>query len=201
MFSLISSGMRLILQEFYKEKNSSIHLREICRRTNLHEVSTSRFLKKLEEEKIISHTSEGNLKKYYFVKNNKSFFIFECFDMLKFDELPDLRRNAINLFIQTLKEKPIFAILFGSTAKNNFQESSDIDLLIVSNNKISVSNAKKEVHALTNITINTIQISFPDFFRELRLKEDKVVQSALTSGYPIYNNVAFYEVFYERTQS
>ena len=37
-----------------------------------------------------------------------------------------------------------------------------------------------------------------DFIKELKLKEGPVVQSALFSGYPIINHIAYYEALNER---
>ena len=46
--------------------------------------------------------------------------------------------------------------------------------------------------------MNSFQMTFKDFQNEIKLKEDKVVQSALQTGYPLINHISFYEVLYER---
>jgi predicted nucleotidyltransferase len=196
MITLFKQGYKPILEIFYKNKELKFHLRELARLTNYHGPSITRFLNFLELDNILSSKKEGNLKKYYINKNKYSFFIFEYFDILNFKKLPLIRQNAINIYIRNLSEKPIFIILFGSCAKENYKDSSDIDLLLITNNKINLENAKKEAEALTGITINSFQIKYKPFIKELKLKEDKVIQSALISGYPIYNNISFYEEIY-----
>ena len=90
-------------------------------------------------------------------------------------------------------------MLFGSTAKGTYKEDSDIDILLVTNNKINGEQAEKEVDALTGMKVNTFQISYKDFLTDLKMKEDKVMQSAIASGYPLINHIQYYEVLYNET--
>ena len=90
----------------------------------------------------------------------------------------------------------MFAVLFGSTAKGTYKEDSDIDILIITNKKISPEKAEKETDALTAMKISTFQIKYKNFLTELKMKEDKVVQSAINSGYPLINHIQYYEVLY-----
>lgn len=195
MVTLFKQGYEKILKIFYENKFSKFHLRELCRLTNFHEPSVSKFLNDLEKIEILKSEKDGNLKKYYFVKNKKTYMFFQKFDFDNFEKLPKLRQNAITIYLKTLKEKPIFIILFGSTSKGNYKASSDIDLLLITNNKIETDTAEKEVEALTGLSISSFQMKFFNFIKELKLKEDKVIQSALNTGFPIYNNINFYEVF------
>src|SRR3989344_5653369 len=137
---------------------------------------------------------EGNLKIYSWDKNNKVYSIKTLFDLERLEKLPFQRKEAIKGYIKMLPEKPVFVILFGSTAKNNFSKDSDIDILIVTNNKFSSKEAEKEVDTIYGIKMSTFQISYKEFIKELKLKEDKVVQSAILTGYPIFNNNYYYEV-------
>ena len=77
--------------------------------------------------------------------------IFEHFDLERFEKLPDLRKKAIQTYIKNLPQLPIFAVLFGSTAKGTYKKESDIDILLVTNKGISTEKAEKEVDALTSI--------------------------------------------------
>ena len=116
-----------IIELFYNHKFSQIHLREIARQTKLHEPSVSRFLDFLEKDKILLTAKEGNLKKYGLRKNKKVYALFTLFDIEKLEKLPLNRKAAITSYLQTLTP-PVFAILFGSTAKENYQEESDLDI-------------------------------------------------------------------------
>ncbi|MBT5022982.1 nucleotidyltransferase domain-containing protein [Candidatus Woesearchaeota archaeon] len=196
MITLFKPGLRNIMGLFYKSKGIKLHLREIARQTELHEPSVTRFLAYLEKEKVLKSEKDGNLKKFSMNSNKFNYLIFEYFDIERFEKLPKQRKNAIDCFIKNLPKKPVFIILFGSTAKNNYSTNSDIDLLLVTDGKISTKDAEKEVDALHAIKISSFQMNFSNFLKELKLKNDKVVQSALLSGYPIFNQLYFYEVIY-----
>src|SRR3989338_5910072 len=53
-----------------------------------------------------------------------------------------------------------------------------------------------EKAALTGIKINVLQISLQEFKKELKIKEDHIIQTALKTGYPITNHIFFYEVYF-----
>jgi len=193
MITILKSGYWKIMEIFYKNKTIKLHLRELARKTKLHEPSTTKFLNNLEKEQILKSEKEGNLKKYSIKKNKETFLLFTLFDIKRFNKLPETRKKAIEYFLNKLPEKPVYAVLFGSTAKENFTKNSDIDILLITNKKIPTKEAEKEADALTAIKISTFQTEYKDFIKELRLRNDKVVQSAINSGYPLINNIQYYE--------
>ena len=193
METIFRQGYEKIIKSFYSDKSAKIHLREIARKTKLNANSVSRFLNQLEKKEILKSEKEGNLKKYSIKKNQLTFSLFGFFDVIRFENLPILRKKAINYFINNLEIKPIMIVLFGSTAKGNFSKNSDIDLLMVVNKKIKTSNSEDFSESQTGIKINVLQIIYSDFVRELKIKEDKVVQSAVETGYPIFNSLNYYQ--------
>lgn len=196
MVTILKTGYDKIIRIFYKNKASRLHLREIARQTKLHGPSTTRFLDALEKDGILKSQKDGNLKKYSLIKNKQAYIIFEMFDIERFEHLTNLRKSAVARYLEKLPEKPVFAILFGSTAKGTSREDSDIDLLIITNNKIDTKIAEKEADALTSIKISTFQMRYKEFLIELKLKEDMVIQSAINTGFPIINNISYYEELY-----
>lgn len=196
MLTILRPGYGKIMQLFYKDKAAKLHLREIARQTELFEPSTYRFLNSLEKDQILKSEKDGNLKKYSIKRAIRAYFLFEAFDLERFEKLPSIRRNAIKTYLDNLPEKPVFAVLFGSTAKGTYKEDSDIDILLVTNNKINAEQAEKETNALTAMKTSTFQIAYKDFLTDLKMKEDKVVQSAINSGYPLINHLQYYEVLY-----
>lgn len=196
MITILKTGYGKIMSLFYKNKRVKLHLREICRQAKLHEPSATRFLNSLEKSGILRSEKDGNLKKYSLVKSNKSYLVLEFFDIEKFEKIPLLRKNAIKAYLDKLSEKPIFAVVFGSTAKGTFNDGSDIDILLISNRKADAKEAEKEADALTAVKVSTFQMAYEDFLTEIKMKKDPVVQSALQSGYPLINHIQFYEVLY-----
>jgi len=193
METILKTGYDKILRLFYNEKYAKIHLRDIARKAKLNENSATRFLNQLEKKNFLKSKKDGNLKKYNIQKNPNLFLIFEIFDVQRFNKLPSIRKNAITYFLKKLKEKPIIAVLFGSTAKGGFTKNSDIDLLLIVNKKISTKEAEDYAESQTGIKVTCLQIGYYDFLKETKTKEDKVIQSAINSGYPITNHIKYYE--------
>jgi len=177
---------------FYKDKNAKFHLREIARKTALNENSATRFLLELEKENLLISERDGNMKKFGISRNDMAFVIFAVFDAERFGRLPGIRKNAISHFLNELGEKPVIAVLFGSTAKETYGGESDIDMLLVVNRKTATENAVNYAESQTGIMINPVQITFPDFLDELKTKDDSVIQSALGTGYPLTNHILYY---------
>lgn len=195
MLTLIKSGYWKILQLFYRNKKAQIHLREIARQTEMYEPSVTRCLACLEKEGILKSVSEGNMKKYSLQRNKKTYLFLTLFDIEKQEKLSKRRKEAIQIYFRKLSEKPVFAVLFGSTAKETYRDVSDIDVLIVTNKKTQTKEAEKEADALTAIKVSTFQLTYDEFLKEIKLKQDNVIQSAIYTGYPLLNHIAYYEVF------
>lgn len=192
MLNIIKKGYLDILRLFYTNK-SKIHLREIAKQTKLNENSAYRFLNNLEKENILKSEKKGNMRFFSLKNNKKTYSVLTFFDMEKYEKLPSIRRTAIEAYLKNLHKQPIFSILFGSTAKNNFRDESDIDILLITNEKIKTENAENEAGAQSSLKISTFQMIYKDFIQELKLKNDRVVQSAIETGYPLINHIKYYE--------
>ena len=193
MKAVFKEGIWKILKLFYENPGTSIHLREIARRTKLNENSVSRFLNVLDKEQLITSAFEGNLRKLS-LKTSKIPLIFPIFDREKYEKLPTIRRNAMHHFFEKLPKKPIMIVLLGSTAKGTYTAHSDIDLLLITNSKIRTENARDYAESQTGIRISDLQICLDDFKNELKLKKDAVIQSAIKTGYPVFNGQYYYGV-------
>ena len=196
MIAVLKTGYGKIMELFYKDKAARLHLREIARKTKMHGPGVTRVLNSLEKDGILRSEKDGNLKKYFIKQNQETYLLFTHFDIGRLNSLPSIRRNAIRYYLESLPEKPVIAFLFGSTAKGTYAEDSDLDILLITNKKIDAEGAEKHAESLTGLRISTFQMGINDFARELKLKEDHVIQAAITSGYPITNHVYFYEAVY-----
>jgi len=193
MKTILKPAVYKILKLFYENRNKPLHLREIARKTNMNESSLSRHLNDLTKNNILITEPEANLKKFYISKSKIS-EIFPFFDSEKIESLPILRRDAIKLYLSHLENKPLLLIVFGSTSKGTFRKDSDLDFLEVTSAKKNTDKTKKYVESQTGIKIQLFQITEKQFKDELVLKKDKVVQSALETGFPVFNEKFFYEV-------
>ena len=195
MKTIIKSGMWKILKLFYENKNKKLHLREISRQIKLNESSVYLHLNSLVKDKIMNFEMEGNLKKFSINKNHIS-QIFPMYDDLKLENLPLLRKNAIKEYIRKNQKKPIFLVVFGSTAKENYKDDSDIDILEVYSAKTDNKDIIKDIEKLTNMKIHNFQMNEKEFNKELKYKEEPVIQAALETGFPVFNQKYYYEIIY-----
>ena len=193
MKTIISKPMMKVLELFHEDYSRKTHLREICRKTELNENTVSKILAKLVEENFLNYEKRGNLKEYFIKNSKKSSTILSLVDSEKFENLPNIRKKAIRSYLDSLLEFPLIVILFGSTAKENFNDNSDIDLFLVVNKKIDDQKAKDSSESQTGIEINTFQINLEDFELEIKLKKDNLFQTAIKTGYPIENPELFYQ--------
>ncbi len=192
MQTIIKPAVWKILKLFYNNHNFPLHLREIARRTNMNESSLSRHLNNLVKQGVLKYSKEANLKKFLVVKNQMP-LLFPLFDDERLEALPLLRKNAIKIFLNQLSKKPVLVIVFGSTAKGTFRKDSDIDILKISPSKDDDKKAKEYVDAQTGLRLQILSLTEEQFKRELKMKEDYVVQSALKTGFPAFNAKYYYE--------
>jgi len=191
MKTLLKTSYWKILKLFYDNHNQPLHLREISRRIGLGEGPVSRHLNRLVSDGILIFAKDANMKKFS-IKYIKE--VYSMYDIFRFENLPLLRRNALKVYIKELKVKPVIVLLFGSSAVASARDESDIDIIEIFNKNVDNSKAVKNAEALTSMTINPLQMTFDQFIKELRMREDHVVQSALISGFPVYNNRNYYQV-------
>lgn len=184
-----------IIKLFYDNHNNLLHLREISRKIGIKESSTSLHLNSLENANILKSEREANLKKY-FLKKQVIPQLFSLFDTEKLENLPLLRKNAVKEYLKSLPNKPLLLIVFGSTAKGTFTEKSDIDILQISNSKKNIKEAKNNAEAITGQELQIFHISETKLYKELKMKQDQVLQVAITTGFAVFNKEYFYELIY-----
>ncbi len=192
MTTLLKSGFEKILRAFYRHRNSSIHLRELARQTNLHGQSIVRYLRVLEKEHYLRSVLEGNQRKYTLMHDRRVFGVLAIFDIEREQKLPAIRQQAIQAYLENLSKPPIYAVLFGSTAKETYTDQSDIDILLITSREIDCKKAEFEASVYSQ-KVSTFQMTYTMFRKELKLKEEPVIQSALNTGYPLINHIPYYE--------
>jgi len=195
METIFKPAIYRMLKLFYKEKNKQFHLREIARKIKINESSISRHLNSLLKNKILITEKEGNLKKFCLDKKLIP-LIFPIFDTEKLESLPNLRKNAILYYLNKRKDKPLIALVFGSTAKGNFKEDSDLDILLIGNIKQD-NEAAGYAESQTGVKIQEFIINENQFKQDLKIQKDSVLQSAISTGFPVFNAKYYYELKYE----
>lgn len=191
-----------IISYFYRHKQG--HVRQIKKAARLSEHTLLKYLKELETKKLLYSKKQGNLKIFEMnTRSSLSGVLFSYFDILRLENLEYKRKRAIKEFLLKIKgiKLPYFILLFGSTAKENYTKTSDIDMIVVYDSydkkiKARTDGLIKDISAETGLKINFILMRLNEFTREMSNKENYALQDALETGYPVLGNTLFYGVIF-----
>ena len=179
-----------IYRAFFEAKKPRLYFNEIKEKTKLSDSSLWNTLKKLTTNKTFNKIKTKS-NTFYEIKNEKLIAI-------KFAEIAIRQFENLNLGIKIplkefLKECPKdiqTIILFGSASKKQEKKGSDIDLLIVANQKKEINELTEKINAISNYNISIFEITYDEYIKN----KDHVVVQAKKTGFPIQNEQLFYEV-------
>ena len=165
--------------------NQGYCLDEIAKSTNMSCGTIYPSLNELLETRILLQKKVGRSFLYTINKNHVLF--------RKIKELITLEKKSLRTvaeeFASSISKKNITAIvLFGSVARGDFTEKSDIDVLIVYRNK----NIKKDVDHLVDTLLDTYDIHVvPVFLTEMEIQErikkfDNFIIALINEGQLLY---------------
>ncbi len=119
-----------ILEYFFSHPYEEIYLRELARRTGMNIFSTKQAVDELVKNNLLIETRRGNMR---YVKANMNSLFFRHLKIAF-----SIRRIEESNLISYLEENiPALnsVVLFGSMARGEDDENSDIDLLIIGQKK------------------------------------------------------------------
>jgi len=138
----------------------------------------------------ILHREKNKSNTFYSINFDNQFalILLQLVNIKKLQNLPFNRRKTILEIVETTK--PILAVLFGSSAKGDYKKESDIDLLLIydQRNKTKIKEMQS-IGSRFGIRINPIIIGFSELDTR-----DSTIQHIFKTGYPITGHMFFYEV-------
>lgn len=144
-----------ILKVFLDNPTESFRLRELSRLSKLAPLSVINYLKEFESQELIRKYEKRGIPFYQAIRDNKDFIFYK-----KISILYQLHNSGV---IELLWEKlsPEAIILYGSHAKGEAIEQSDIDIFIIGKEKIINLDAfekklGKAIHLMFESNINKI---------------------------------------------
>ena len=185
-----------IFQAYFNSKKSNLYFNEIKELSNLSDSSLSNSLKNLVRDKILSR-EEKKSNTFYKIKNKKLFAI--KFSEIAINQFANLNLDVkipLTYFLKNISKEIYAIILFGSASKKEEQKGSDIDLLIITNKKIDLTNNKKEAELTSKYPISIFKASIKQFMEN---KDDIIIQAKKT-GFPIYKEQNYYDVIVDEYQ-
>ncbi len=168
-----------ILKLLLSNKEEVFTIKKIAERTNINYRIAYEKIKSLEKEKLVKVTKTGNTKVCRFT-NKFDKKVFEA-EYERRQEL--LKKNKdFKVLYKRLSELnfPFIALLFGSYAKGRATKHSDIDLLIVCEEKRE--HQIQEILDLFPLKIHPTFTKFEDFMLMLKTKEFNVVSEAVKNN-------------------
>lgn len=157
---------KLRIVNILDNNKDGIHIRELARLVKTSYNNTFRNIKILEKENIIKKEKDANLVKIKLADNPLTTAYLKQVHTENFLSLPKKITNSINEFLSELEEKPLIALIFGSYAKGNYTNNSDIDLLLVFqkvSSSSNIENTAKRVSMRTNTKISPVYVNYADF--------------------------------------
>jgi predicted nucleotidyltransferase len=170
------------------------HVQGLIRATNLNPGQVQRSTERLLNNELIKAKKQGNQKQLSIKQNTWTRYLRAGIATEHLEQLPAKRRRAIHYYHDALDQQPLLTVVHGSTATHSYDETSDIDLLVIANHKVQDTRATQKAQSQTGISVNTVQIGLEEFKDELRLRDDPVIQSAVNKGWPARNKQYYYEL-------
>lgn len=175
---------------FYESQKDILYFNQIKELTKLSNSSLQNVLKKMIKLKILE-VEKTKSNTFYKIKEKKRFALkFSEIAMEKFNSLNINVKNPLINFLKNLPSEIETIVLFGSASRKKEKEGSDIDLLIVSRNKVDLSKNKKEAELTSLYPISLFQVTLKEF----KENKDHIIIQARKTGFPIYKEQNFFEV-------
>jgi predicted nucleotidyltransferase len=167
-----------------------LYFNEIKELSKLSDSSLSRILKELVNKNSLSR-EETKSNTHYKIKEKKLFALeFSKLAYNKFKNLNIGVRSPLKEFLEQLEDIEL-VVLFGSTSRKEETKESDIDILIVGEDK-HIEKSKKNAQLISNYPLNVFRTNMKDY----KSNKDYIIKEIKETGFPIYGEQKFYEVYF-----
>ena len=161
-----------VLEVFFKEPKSIHFIREIGRKVQLAQTSVRNHIKDLEKNKLIVAKKANPFDGFVSNRDNEEFLFYK--QAYNFYSLLELKK----LIIKELYPKAI--IIFGSYARGEDVEESDIDIVVITKVKKDIETKKLEKIMGRKISI---------MYKESLEKIEEPIKSNILNGWVIYGSI------------
>ncbi|MBU2637932.1 MAG: nucleotidyltransferase domain-containing protein [Nanoarchaeota archaeon] len=163
---------KAILKELIEHKNEKFSIRKLSQIRKINYKSAYAAVDKLEKAGAIKVERLGNITLCSF-SGKISPMVFEAEYERRGNLLKSRKFGVISNMLNEIKE-PTIALVFGSYAKGKAAKGSDIDILLVAENKHILSGLPEEFHISA--------FSFKEFISMAKSREFSVVSEALKNN-------------------
>jgi len=178
-----------VYRAYFELKESTLYYNQIKEHARLSHSSLQNILEKLTRDNTIS-LKKTKQNAFYEIRNKKLFALkFSEIAISKFNNLNIGVKNPLRHFLEELPNGIFTIVLFGSSAAKEEAGKSDIDLLIVSDEKPNLEENKRKAEIASKYPLSIFTASYEEFIEN---KEDIVIQARKT-GFPIHKEQNYYE--------
>lgn len=159
-----------ILRFIYEKKET--HLLDIAKNLNIHPYSLQKTIKSLKQ--VLEERKAG---KTILLTLDKNAAGYHDLTLIIEDYKLKTENKILKVLINKIQEQPenvLCCILFGSYARNTFNEKSDIDLLFVVKKKNEVSKRISRLSVLLNKEINPLIFTEKEFKKAIKIREPTI---------------------------
>ena len=179
-----------IYEAYLKLRSEKLYFNQLKELTKLSNSSLQNVLNKLIKDKSLSIDKKIS-NTFYEIKNKKFFSLkFSEIAIKNFEKLDVEIKVPLKNLIEQMPNEIFTIVFFGSASRNEHKKDSDIDLLIVDDNKNDFEKIKKDVNNVSNYPISIFKSTIKQFYEN----KDHVIIQARKTGFPIYREQNFYEV-------
>jgi predicted nucleotidyltransferase len=175
-----------ILREIYLRDKS--HARELCRSLKLGMPSVKNALEHLKGVLKAEKTGRNIMYKIDYAKKEIIPYLY-LVEYSRINELPKKVQYAVFDYIKSMKNKPLLTVIFGSYAKNQYTERSDLDILLVFAKTTKEAEEKaKIISSKQGIALAPVYLDYESFSKGFfdqkkkffqDLKKDKIVVTGI----------------------
>jgi len=170
---------KLILETFLEEPSKPQYIRQIANNCKLSYERVQFYLKELEKIKVLNAKIKGKIKEYTLNRRHelalKLFSILEMEKRQAFYSKNHQFQSWLNIMLNEFSKNMAvtasdirFILLFGSTARGDSKDSSDVDILIVARTVDSASetvikSVKTKLEAISGKTFSFHIVDYTEF--------------------------------------
>lgn len=182
---ILGQQSKVRILRLLSSKPGQFTIREISRRIDLTVPNVSRALKELEEQAIVINQKAGRSILYNL---NQNHYLVSSAILPMFEKESEAMKSLVEFFKKGLSYKIISVILFGSMARKEEKEISDIDILFVVDNRAdakkieqSILEKNPEIIHLFGNPISPLVMTISEFISKFK-KKDRLLGEILKEG-------------------
>ncbi|MFP4645135.1 MAG: nucleotidyltransferase domain-containing protein [Candidatus Woesearchaeota archaeon] len=179
-----------IYNAYFTAQKTDLYFNELKELSGLSDSSLANTLHQLVTQKILNK-KPTKATTHYTIGNKRLVALkFAELALRRFQTLKPNIRIPLEHFINSMPHTIFTILLFGSASREQERTDSDIDLLVVSDDKTDFTTQKQQAEVTATHPLSVFTCTTTAFIKG----DDDIILQAKKTGIPIYKEQNFYEV-------